>query len=70
MFRSPRTSVVQPAGHASQAAQRSSTPIVSVGDVYSHAIKLLVASDKLESEDIGHQNGRRFYLIIPTILFP
>ncbi len=43
---------------------------VSRGNVYYHAIKLLVASDKLESEEIWHHDARQFYLIIPAILFP
>jgi hypothetical protein len=42
---------------------------VSGGNVYSHA-KLLIASDKLEREEIWRDNMRQFYLVFLAILFP
>jgi len=43
---------------------------VGGGDVYSHAIELLIASNELEREEVRHNNMCRFHLISRIILFP
>ncbi len=40
------------------------------GNIYTHAVKLCIASDKLECEEIRRNNTRLFHPISPMILLP